>query len=148
MCVKADLFMKQVNHSLGLGLGLYSSSCLILQFSQACFQLQLTLFSLLSCLLLALKPITLRLEEGKEKGKAGRQQFKMSRLLLYSKETVPFSCSPPLTIFLAFSSLAWAFICWTSMVSSLLRRMYKSWLPIHNCIICNQRDSTSLIGNW
>ena len=91
VCVKADLFMKQVNHSLGLGLGLYSSSCLILQFSQACFQLQLALFSLLSCLLLALKPITLRLEEGKEKGKAGRQQFKMSRLLLYSKETVPTS---------------------------------------------------------
>lgn len=68
--VKADLFMKQVNHSLGLSLGLYSLSRLFLQFSQACFQLKLALFSLLPCLLLTLKAIALRLEEGKERGKA------------------------------------------------------------------------------
>ena len=137
--------MKQVNHSLGLSLGLYSVPCLLLQLSQACFQLKLALLSLLPCLLLTLKAIPLRLGEGKERDKAGRQQLKMLKLrqiFLYSKEIAPHlpsSCSPPLTIFLAFSSLAWAFICWTSMVSSLLRRMYKSWLPIHNCIICDQR---------
>lgn len=34
-----------------------------------------------------------------------------------------------------FSSLAWAFICWTSMVSGLRRRMYNSWLPIHSARI-------------
>lgn len=30
-----------------------------------------------------------------------------------------------------FSSRAWIFICWTSMVSALRRRINKSWLPIH-----------------
>ena len=30
-----------------------------------------------------------------------------------------------------FSSLFWAFICCTSMVSGLRRRMYNSWLPMH-----------------
>ena len=52
---------------------------------------------------------------------------------------------PPLTIFLAFSSLAWAFICCTSIVSSLLRRMYRSWFPIHNCIICGQEQVAQFI---
>ena len=30
------------------------------------------------------------------------------------------------------SSRAWAFIDWTSIVSGLRRRMYSSWLPMHN----------------
>ncbi|KAG7277103.1 hypothetical protein CRUP_031316 [Coryphaenoides rupestris] len=33
----------------------------------------------------------------------------------------------------AFSSLAWVFICCTSMVSGLRLRMYSSWLPMHSC---------------
>ncbi|KAF3850033.1 hypothetical protein F7725_019752 [Dissostichus mawsoni] len=32
-----------------------------------------------------------------------------------------------------FSSRAWAFICCTSMVSGLRRRMYSSWFPMHSC---------------
>lgn len=35
--------------------------------------------------------------------------------------------------FCSLSSLAWAFICWTSMLSGLRRRMYSSWLPMHSC---------------
>lgn len=34
-----------------------------------------------------------------------------------------------------FSSLACAFICWTSMVSGFRRRMYSSWLPMHRARI-------------
>ena len=64
-----DLFMKQVNHSLRLSLGLYSLPCLLFKLSQACFQLKLALLSLLPCLLLTLKAIPFRLGEGKEKGR-------------------------------------------------------------------------------
>lgn len=32
--------------------------------------------------------------------------------------------------FISFSSLACAFICWTSMESGFRRRMYSSWLPM------------------
>ncbi|TNN47795.1 hypothetical protein EYF80_041992 [Liparis tanakae] len=43
------------------------------------------------------------------------------------------SSFPHLSIcLLFFSSLAWAFICCTSMVSGLRLRMYRSWFPMHN----------------
>lgn len=34
-----------------------------------------------------------------------------------------------------FSSRAWIFICWTSIVSALRRRIKRSWLPIHSARI-------------
>lgn len=37
-----------------------------------------------------------------------------------------------LTCFLAFSSLACAFICWTSKESAFLLLMKRSWFPIHS----------------
>lgn len=37
--------------------------------------------------------------------------------------------------FWCFSSLAWAFICCTSIVSGFLLRMYSSWFPIHKAKI-------------
>lgn len=40
------------------------------------------------------------------------------------------------TCFLAFSSLAWAFICCTSKESAFLLRIKRSWFPMHSCRIC------------
>lgn len=44
------------------------------------------------------------------------------------------------TFFRAFSSLAWVFICCTSMVSTFLLRMNRSWFPMHSCRIWRQKD--------
>lgn len=43
------------------------------------------------------------------------------------------------TFFRAFSSLAWVFICCTSMESTFLLRMNRSWLPMHSCRIWRQK---------
>lgn len=38
-----------------------------------------------------------------------------------------------------FSSLAWAFICWTSMESGFRRLMNRSWFPIHRSRILTNK---------
>lgn len=48
-----------------------------------------------------------------------------------------------LTFLRAFSSLAWAFICCTSMESTFLLLMKRSWLPMHSCKIWRHRWSRS-----
>lgn len=52
-----------------------------------------------------------------------------------------------LAFFRAFSSLAWVFICCTSMVSTFLLRMKRSWLPMHNCRIWRQKNHISISRN-
>ena len=49
--------------------------------------------------------------------------------------------------YLDFSSLAWAFICWTSIESGLRLRINRSWLPMHRSRILtnNMRAALSLL---
>lgn len=51
-----------------------------------------------------------------------------------------------LTFFRAFSSLAWAFICCTSMESTFRLLMNRSWLPMHNCKIWIHRRYKPVIS--
>lgn len=46
--------------------------------------------------------------------------------------TPPIDCKSSLTCFLAFSSLACAFICWTSRESAFRLLMNRSWFPMHS----------------
>lgn len=50
------------------------------------------------------------------------------------------------TCFLALSSLAWAFICWTSSESTRRRRINRSWFPMHSWRICSRKKRKPIMS--
>lgn len=106
--------------------GLVGQSRLILQLKEPPLHFLLRSLRFLSHLFLTGQNLTFHLDEGKTH--YFFVCFFMTHLFVGS-------VALSLTFFRAFSSLAWAFICCTSMESTFLLRMKRSWLPMHNCRI-------------
>lgn len=112
--------------------GLVGQSRLILQLKESPLHFLLRSLRFLSHLFLAGQDLTFHLEEG--------EQFNFFPCLLFMTYLLLVSIALSLTFFRAFSSLAWAFICCTSMESTFLLRMKRSWLPMHNCRIWRENN--------
>lgn len=114
---------------------------LILQLNQPPLQLVPGSLGLLPQLLLSLQTLPLHLNDRHlERVQGGRSAFLPSEWW----RTAAF---PLATCFLALSSLAWAFICWTSSESTHRRRINRSWFPMHSCRICSSGHKPAVIMN-
>lgn len=112
--------------------GLVGQSRLILQLEEPPLHFLLRSLRFLPHLFLAGQNLTFHLDEGED-----------CHYCFVGFPTTPVfvrSVALSLTFFRAFSSLAWAFICCTSMESTFLLRMKRSWLPMHNCRIWRQNS--------
>lgn len=127
-----------------------SSLCLLFNLSQSLHQLHGLTGNLLCFLLSVFSLFFLTLEQSPDRRIVHKYIWKKktvspdSSFLKQREHTVNckkkkafiISCLIYLSIcLLFFSSLAWAFICCTSMVSGLRLRMYRSWFPIHKARI-------------
>lgn len=127
-----------------------SSLCLLFNLSQSLHQLHGLTSNLLCFLLSIFSLFFLTLEQSPDRRivhKYTSEKTSPDSSLLKQREHIV-NCKkkrkkghhyfllPYLSIcLLFFSSLAWAFICCTSMVSGLRLRMYRSWFPIHKARI-------------
>lgn len=105
---------------------------LILQLNQPPLQIVPGSLGLLPQLLLSLQTLPLHLKD------RHLERVQGNRSVSLLSEWWRTSGFPFTTCFLALSSLAWAFICWTSSESTRRRRINRSWFPMQSWRICTR----------